>query len=561
MKRIYKLGFVGLIIVMLAMASWLLVLVPGLVAKSMQEQMVRSTGRTLVVGGGASLQFSPQLGVALQNVSIAGAETNSEPVIFARTLLAPASFLQLLSLQISAQDIELKEPVFTLQIDAAGQSNIMRNQAALEAQPAVLPMRVRFENGVFKYIDSPNAKDFTVTDVEGLVDFDAEKEAHINAAMTVAGERTHIAANLKSLTRAFQDGSPFDFNIDAVGASISYGGRIVATREIDLAGQVQVDTNNAARLFKWLGLNFHDMRNNVPLALTAALESNHSNFQFKQSDISFSGMKAKGAISVSNNAAKPNVVLDLKFENFNTDLFLDSKESSNWSERPFDIHNFNVLDLSYKLAAAKFRIGGFEAGDAQISGSLKDGILNSAISSPSLGETKIDFDSHEVPAKLKVEMALTVPDAKTFMQQFGGMNWYSGAMVLNGKLETTGNSQAQMIGALNGQIEVKSSESALKGVTLAALAGKAAVQPIEGWGGGETDLVLFNGRFILADGIATLQDNSLSAPGIKISSSGEIDLLRQALNLNARVKGDGKPVQISVEGPWGKPQMSAKDIQ
>jgi uncharacterized protein involved in outer membrane biogenesis len=563
MKRIYTFGFAGLVILTLAATSWLLVIVPGLVAKTAQEDMARQTGRTLIVNNGASMQFSPVMGVALHDVSVAGVSTNSEAVVSAKTLRVPASLFQLLTLQIPRQEIELEEPIFTLQIDAAGQSNVMNPQAIEDLRNTLPPLRVRFENGVFKYIDEPNAKNSTVTDVEGLIDFDAQKEAHINAAMTVAGERTHIAANLKSLTRAFQDGSPFDFNLDAMGAAISFGGRIVATQGIDLAGQVRVDTNNAARLFKWVGLDFRGLNNNVPLALTSALESSRTTILFKQSEISISGMKAKGDISVVTNL-KPNVTLDLKFENLNTDMFVDSKYNVNWDERPFDIHNLNVLDLSFELAAAKMRIGEFETEDANISGSLKYGVLTSTVTSPNLGEAKIDFNAHEAPAKLKLDLALTLVDAKTFMQQFASMGWFSGALAVNGKIETVGNSQSEMIGALDGHLELKSSEAVLKGVALSALAGKAVVQLITGWDGGETEPAVFNSKFVLADGIANVQDNSLTAPGVKITSSGDVDLLRQALNLDARVnlgRADGKPVQIAVEGPWAKPQISAKDLQ
>jgi uncharacterized protein involved in outer membrane biogenesis len=563
MKRIYKIGFGSLVVLVLVVSSWLFVIVPGLVAKTVQEDMIRKTGRALIVKGGTTMQFSPLMGVALHDVSVAGVSTNSEPVVSAKTLHMPASFLQLLTLQIPRQEITLEEPIFTMQIDAAGQSNIMNPQAIEDLQTAYTPLRVRFENGVFKYIDEPHAKNSTVTDVEGLIDFDAQKQAHINAAMTVAGERTHIAVNLKSLARAFQDGSPFDFNLDAVGASISYGGRIVATQGIDLAGQLRVDTDNAARLFKWVGVDFHGLNNNVPLALTGALESDGTHVLFKQSEISISGMKAKGDISVVTNL-KPSVTMDLKFDNLNTDLFVDSKQNLNWDERPIDIHNFNVLDLSYNLAAAKMRIGEFEMADADISGSLNDGVLTSNVTSPNLGEAKIDFNTHEAPAKLKLELALTFADAKTFMQQFASMKWFSGALVVNGKIETVGNSQSAMIGALDGQLELKSGEAVLNGVALSALVGKAVVQPIAGWEDGETDPVAFNSKFTLADGIASLQDNTLTASGIKIITSGDVDLLRQALNLKARVnlgRADGKPAQIIVEGPWAKPRISAKDVQ
>ena len=561
MKRIYTFGFAGLIFLILAVSSWLLVIVPGVASKTIQSEMARRSGRTLLVNGGASLQFSPQLGVALHDVSIPGASINSEPIVVANTLVLPGSFLQLFSLQISNREVQLVEPVFTLQIDAAGQPNIIGIQAADVAQIEVSPLRVRFEHGVLKYLDEPNAHRFTLTDIEGLVDLNAQNETKMNAAMTVAGERTHIAASLKSLTRAFRDGSPLEFNLDAAGASISYGGRVVATQGVDLAGQLRMDTDNMARLFKWMGLDFHGLAGNVPFALTAALEANMSKIKLARSDVLISGMKAKGDISITHRTAKPNIVMDLKFENLNTDLVLDSKQSKNWSEKPFDVNNFNMLDVSYTLAATKMRVGAFEARDVQIAGSLSNGVLASTVNSPNLGETKIEFDSRATPEKLNLELGLTISDATSFMQQFASMNWYSGPMELNGKIKAVGNNQAAMIGALDGRLEIKSNEAVLNGVSLSALTSKAAVQPMTGWDEGDTENVAFSSKFILADGIATVQENIVSAPGVKISTTGDIDVLRQAINLSAQIKNAGKPVQISVEGPWGKPVIRAKDTQ
>lgn len=561
MKRIYTFGFAGLIVLTLVLASWLLVIVPGVASKTIQSEMARRSGRTLLVNGGASLQFSPQLGVALHDVSIPGASINSEPVVVAKTLVLPGSFLQLFSLQNSNREVQLVEPVFTLQIDAAGQPNIIGIQAADETPIEVSPLRVRFEHGVLKYLDEPNAHRFTLTDIEGLVDLNAQNETKINAAMTVAGERTHIAASLKSLTRAFRDGSPLEFNLDAAGASISYGGRVVATQGVDLAGQLRVDTDNTARLSKWMGLDFHGLAGNVPFALTAALEANMSKIKLGRSDVLISGMKAKGDVSITHRTAKPNIVMDMQFENLNTDLFLDSKQSKNWSEKPFDVDNFNMLDVSYTLAATKMRVGAFEARDVQIAGNLSNGVLASTVNSPNLGETKIEFDSLATPEKLNLELGLTISDATSFMRQFASMNWYSGPMELNGKITAVGNNQAAMIGALDGQLEIKSNEAVFKGVSLAALAKKAAVQAITGWNDGDTEAVAFSSKFILVDGIATVQENNVSAPGVKISTTGDIDVLRQAINLSAQIKNAGKPVQISVEGPWGKPVIRAKDTQ
>ena len=180
-----------------------------------------------------------------------------------------------------------------------------------------------------------------------------------------------------------------------------------------------------------------------------------------------------------------------------------------------------------------------------------------------LNDTLINGDSSKLKTliqtdpKLDLELALVLSDAKTFLEQFTAMHWLSGALTVNGKLRGAGTSQSTMIGALNGHLELHSSEAAFKGVDLAAIAEQALVAPLVNWQGSKTDPVSFDASFELSDGVAALQDNNLSAPGLKMVTSGEIDMLRQALALTALVnlnRSNDKPLRIAVKGPWSKPQ-------
>ncbi|MGE3830790.1 MAG: AsmA-like C-terminal region-containing protein, partial [Parvibaculaceae bacterium] len=74
----------------------------------------------------------------------------------------------------------------------------------------------------------------------------------------------------------------------------------------------------------------------------------------------------------------------------------------------------------------------------------------------------------------------------------------------------------------------------------------------------------FSGTFRIADGVAKTDALILTSPALMITSRGEIDLLRQAVDLAAELKiasstAPGQfamlPVGIIIRGPWAAPKI------
>jgi AsmA protein len=62
----------------------------------------------------------------------------------------------------------------------------------------------------------------------------------------------------------------------------------------------------------------------------------------------------------------------------------------------------------------------------------------------------------------------------------------------------------------------------------------------------------------LADGLATLGVSELATPGLRMSLSGTVDLLRRALDLKAELlppETAPLPVPVIVQGNWAAPRI------
>ena len=565
MNRIVSLGIICALASMLALATWLLVFLPAQVLKQTQAEFLNRTGKPLSVVGGASLRFSPQFGIALNDVKVAGLSALDTNAFQARAIFIPLSFKNFFGPGYDHENLVVEAPVFNVTINNEGQSNILSSDQSDQSKVdknavAPSPFQLTFQNGIFEYRDATNT--FTMSEAEGLIAVDQQQEITVKSAAVLAGQRVHFQSVLNSLPRAFAEGSPFDFNLDGAGASFGYSGRLIVKKSVEIAGQATVDTADASRLFKWVGIELNNLQGKHPLAITSAIETQGALVLMKKADVKFSGATAQGDISFLKAAARPSLTFDLAVDQINTNLFVPAikqvSQAGIWSDEAFNLSDMKGLDVAFKFAAHQVRFGNFISGEARVEGVLKDGVLNAAVSSEASGKADINFDAAKSPPEMRLNFELKKIEAQTFMQRFAGMAWLQGQLSFNAALTSEGSNQLEMVGGLKGNVEIAFDQAQIQGAELAGLAAHVQTENVSGWEGQMTDPVTGNAKFILADGVATFQENDILAPGLKSTQTGEIDILRQALNLESVSRlnrGDGKPMKIKISGPWAKPNF------
>lgn len=560
MNRILSYIFFSFVLVFLTFAIWLFVFLPMILEKRAQGAILNRTGNLLSVSGGHSLQFSPYFGIALYDVSWGN-------VVTAKKLTFPITFMQILGWQSSSNNFELEQPLFNVGVDGQGRSKIGFPQSGSGAktnvdEPLPAPLHVTVKDGNIHYQNDASGKAFSLTAMDGVIDVDVGDEIIFKAAGLLAQQRVHFSGDLKSLPRAFGEGSPFDFNLEGAGASFGFTGRLVAAKGIDLAGIGTVETADAARLFEWLGADLKGIQTKLPLSIAAGIESESSIFLLKKADIRFARMQAQGDVSFSNAGVRPNITLDLKVDDLNTNLYAPAAENivpnGSWNDKSFDFTDINAFDAQFRLTANRLQYGAFSVGPAEIEGQLKDSILNVKITNVDIGNFDVNLDAHQSPPILDLNFALALPKAETFMSSSMHMNWLAGPLNTKGTLNAIGASPSAMIGTLKGNVEALSEAAALNGVDIAKFGAHVLAEPVEGWQGETTSPTAFKTKFIVDDGVATVESARLTAPGVKIAMTGEVDILRQALNLVAEMnlnRIDGNPAKIKIDGAWAKPHF------
>jgi len=126
------------------------------------------------------------------------------------------------------------------------------------------------------------------------------------------------------------------------------------------------------------------------------------------------------------------------------------------------------------------------------------------------------------------------------------------------------------VSTLKGQASFRAVSGSLTGVDLPAAFARVSNEILKGWNRDDRASTAFDAlsaTFTLADGIAETSNLIMASPALTFTGKGEIDLLRQAIDLKVdpqlAAKADGAvdpqptkfPVAINVKGPWTAPQI------
>jgi uncharacterized protein involved in outer membrane biogenesis len=120
-KRLVWIG-VALFLGLFAAGTWVFIQ-PGFAVAEVQDYVSRKTGRTLLVNGGARLEFLPQLSVRLDDVFLSNPQGMDGNFARAASARLPLDLNDLIRRKFKIRDVALVQPVFNVLIDREGRGN------------------------------------------------------------------------------------------------------------------------------------------------------------------------------------------------------------------------------------------------------------------------------------------------------------------------------------------------------------------------------------------------------------------------------------------------------
>ncbi len=562
-------GATGLWIIGAAMATFTMLLVialnPSFATRGLQDLLQRRAGLHLEAGE-ARLQFMPSLALRLGNVRLTTLDSSARQVMQAQSLTVPMSLRSLLSRKLQPEVIALEKPVFNLLIDAegntgwSGKGDVLDRAVAENSVPGA-PLLATTEAGVLKVLDERHGVSFEVSQMALRIGFDGTGAMELTGTAAIANQFVRIDAQLASLRRLSEDGSPLDLQIKAPALDGAFAGRLALRGGLGLAGTFSATSDDAGKLSAWLGLPMPGGGAVRDFSASGPLTSSGASFTSSEVNLKFGTSEAKGALTLETGGPRPRLTGQLSTNRLALDTLLGGETgaiSLDWIKRINGKIGVSAHSLSWSKVTTGPATVNFEAQDGKL---VLQADPTQAFSGTLQG--KLSLDATGVKPAVALAGSGESLDLGQAAQAFTGTNWFAARGGATLDVTAVGTTLEELISTLEGDASFSITDGRIAGFDLPQSLAGAAGGERSGWvasADAATGLSAVQASFRLKDGIAATEDMAATVAGAKLKAEGEIDLLRRAFDLvvaPAR-KITGAQLTVRVRGPWARPKISAE---
>jgi uncharacterized protein involved in outer membrane biogenesis len=553
------------------------ILLPQVVASRLTAKVQERYGLALAVDGAANLSLTDGLAVELHGVTLTDNTAQGVPLASIPTLVV-ASPLTSFTGGDDIRRVTLVDPVFTFSsAPVQREANVEVAEAAPRPKHSVTPLDLNIVNGSLKASDETHDLVIAVSDVSGQIALAADGTLQAGLRGMLNGVPTELTLAVDDTRRLREKGSPADVSLTSKAGQIMLSGRLGLASDLSFDGSASAESGDARNFLAWLGMPLKGLATASALGIDAGLSISKSKASFKNLAFALADMQARGVVDVQASGRRPTISADLTFNRLDLNIYHRPEKagaapaatppdlSKDWSEKPLPFDDLKAVDGTIKITTDVFRAGAVETGASSLTATLGDGALQARVETTALfgGKGALDLTlSHGAPTQMKLALDVTGVAAKQFLGTAFGVTFLSGPADVKLNVTAKGDSPVQLVSTLAGTANVNFQAGTIDGIDLAARAGLLKKDDAEGWGtssGEVTALTSASASATFADGIAALSTTRLEAAGLSVDITGNVDLLRRAVDLKA-TPGAGLPLPVAatVKGPWDKPKLSAK---
>ena len=556
-------GAAAVALLAVALLGWL-VLSPGWAIAMMQEQVQSQLARGLDVKGGAHLTLAP-LAIRLDNASLAMPAGQEGSFITARSIRIPLSFTELLTRSPGLTAMTLEGAEMALLVDERG-----RASWSFPAVKTPAPLTLSLDKASLRYFDARNGQSLAAGNVTGILAVGADGNVGLTGTAEIKGRLARIDASLKSLARVHEDGSPIDVSLQTPEASATFSGRIATAKVLSLAGPVSITSSNLRAAARWAGLAVEEGSGYGPLSIDGGLDSAGRAFAIRRAAVALDQFRGAGELVIDLRNDIPKLQANLSAPAFTLDGFLpvSGAKPGDWGMAPLGFAVLKSVDAEISIDTPAFSYGAMAAMPARLVTTIIKSKLDAAAAvrtgqAGTIAMT-LGIDATAQPERFSLSLKAENAEAGALLKSLTGIGWLRGTGTITAALSGAGRTQQEIIGSLKGSASLALGQGVISSVDLGAMLGAVSQRILDGWAmAGTTPFQSLAAEFTVADGIAKVASFTLGSPSLSVAATGDIDLLRRAVDLRAEPRivtagtgeATGLPVAIIVRGPWDRPRL------
>ena len=553
---------VGAAVALIAVATivWV-VFSPGWAVPALGRIAEQQLGRGFSATGGAHLDFSP-LSVRIEEPVLAGLTDTSAGVLSGGTLVIPISFGQILARRPDLARISLNEPEFALLIDERGQASWDFPEARTGQE-----MAITLKQASFRYFDARNGQALGLSNVDGLLRITPEGGVTFTGTAVIKSQLARIDLELRSLPRVNAGGSPLEIAIESGAASASFSGRLSTGKVLNLAGPLSLSTRETATLARWAGIPLaEDAKLPAPLNLDGALDTAGRAYAIRNAAVTLGQFRAAGDVVADLRGERPKLQANLQAETLWLDALVPSAGAGPgaWGRAVLPVQALRAINAELSIIARTVAFGSFTGGVTRFAATVTDGKLEASgaarLDTGGTASFTAQVDSAVLPPSGTLGITAENASLAPLIGALAGVTALSGTGNLKLELSAQGQTQEELVSTLQGAASLSLNGGQLAGSDIGGMVTAVRERILDGWTAvpGGTPVDSLSATASLADGLATLGASELATPGLRMSLSGTVDLLRRALDLKAELlppETAPLPVPVIVQGNWAAPRI------
>lgn len=353
-----------------------------------------------------------------------------------------------------------------------------------------------------------------------------------------------------------------DFALAAQGVTLR--GTLRATRLLEaptIAGHLEIEAFNPRELLKTLAVDAPETADASVLTRAAMgldLEADGERAAVTALKLQLDDSTLTGTASVRDFAA-PALAFDLALDGIDLDRYLPPPRAEPVAATPaaaapaaaqLPLDTLRALDIDGHLRAGRLRVSGLSLADLRATVRARDGLIALAPLGASLYgghyAGNIRLDARGATPAFSFNESLTGIQAGPLLKDLLDNETFSGTADFALEATASGDTEAALLGSLNGTARFRLRDGAVKGFNAAQLIREAKAKfegrPAPSPSANQTDFSDLGATLRFDSGIARNDDLQANSPYLRVSGKGEAKLLERQLDYRLRVKLVGSEI-------------------
>ena len=564
----------ALILAILLIATFFLIPAQT-IADYTEATLENSLSREVTLGSDPKLSIFPNIGVQLQNISIANAEwSTSDPLVEAEYLSVVVAIIPLLSGSVEIKSLELGGATVFLHRLKDGRANwnfkiegVGDGSAENEpdgAQPKIKIDKLNFKDSMVTYLDE-GSKPQSISGIFGSIRKNSRNgQTYIDLNFNRNGENVEVSSKVAKLDD-FLVGQITDVSLEInSGETIaSYNGSFSTNGNAE--GRLQLISTNLTKLsFLISGKPSNTIYDD--LSFSSEIKStDFASIQFNNAQIASPFVNGSFVSKIDLSKERPFVSANVVANSIGQAAAVESMDGTsleergsqnNWSNNKLDLSILNSFDANISVSAANLLAGPLTFAPASFEVRIDNGRAVTNLKSISGYEGVVSGEfvlNNRNGLSVGGDLVASQISLKPFLSDTVESDKFSGLADFSVSFLGVGNSMNEIMNSLSGKGKLNIGSGTISGVDLDSL---FRGQPT----GGTTIFDSMTATWMVESGIILNEDLLTQLPNVEAKGQGQIGVGKKDIDytLTPALKIDGDEVAlfpVKVEGPWIGPRV------